>query len=415
MHVIHQKRSTDNRVPVLHFTNSMLWGGVEGHICGLLRHLSRRLFRPQLVCDPVLYERFRNAIPADIDITPLALSSPGHVGSAVRFAKLLRRERFQIVHSHMFWSSLFASPIAWTCRVPVVVETLHGTEAWRTGWKASGIIDRTTTRFVSRYVAVCDSDARFLESKKHVPAKKISIIYNGVDTSHFAVPNDARNTIRQSLAFSENDLVLIMVARFHAGKGHRVLFDAMCQLLDIHPTVKLVCVGEGEGEPKLRALCKELGLAARVRLVGYQDNVPEWLAAADINVLPTFYEGFPLTVLEAMASGLPTVASDVGGIPEAVENGVSGLLVPPGDSHKLAEALSMLLREPARRMQMGHAARQRLMQSFVLEQQVSSTENMYLELCGVRIVRDAKNTSPQPLAQDPRSSARMPVRIPELN
>jgi glycosyltransferase involved in cell wall biosynthesis len=378
---------------ILYFTNSTVWGGVEEHICGLLRKLSRRLFRAHLVCDPTIYERFSDASPGDVDITPLAFSSPRHVAAATRFARLVVRGQFQIVHSHMFWSSLFASPIAWACRVPIIVETLHGTEAWRRGWKANCIVDRATTRFVSKYIAVCECDARFLGNEKHVPARKIAIIRNGVDTRRFAVPQDARNAIRHALGFTEADSVLIVVARLHPGKGHRVLLDAMRQLLHSYPKLKLICLGEGQGEPELRALSESFGLAHCVRLVGYQQNVPEWLAAADINVLPSFYEGLPLTILEAMASGLPTVASNVGGIPEAIEDGVSGLLVPPGDPHRLAEALSLLLRNAATRVRIGHAARARILQSFVFEQQVSSTEKMYLELCGALSAQDTGQTN----------------------
>ena len=381
MPLSYEGRSIGDRISVLHFSNSLLWGGVEEHICGVLRLLSRPLFRAQLVCDPVLYERFRSAIPDDVVITPLALSSPKHVGSAIRFAKVLLRERVRIVHSHMFWSSLFASPLARTCQVPVVVETLHGTEAWRTGWKASGVIDLAIARFVSQYVAVSESDARFLQNKKRVPAKKISIIHNGVDAHRFSVRKEARQSIRVSLGFSDSDLMLIMVARFHSGKGHRVLFHALHELLPVYPNLKLVCLGEGQENGQLRALSNDLGLNNCIRFPGYQRNVTEWLYAADINVLPTYYEGFPLTVLEAMACGLPTVASNVGGIPEAIEDGVSGFLVPATDSHRLAGALAALLSDPARRMQMGTAARQRQRQNFVLEQQVHRTELMYLKLC----------------------------------
>jgi glycosyltransferase involved in cell wall biosynthesis len=408
MKTIHPPRFVDDRIPVLHFTNSMLWGGVEEHICGLLPNLSRGLFHAHLVCDPTLYQRFRSAIPGEIGVTPLALSSPRHVSSAARFARLLFREKFRIVHSHMFWSSLFASPIAWACRVPVIVETLHGTEAWRTGWKASWILDRATTGFVSRYVAVCESDARFLKNKKRVAAGKIAVIHNGVDTRRFQVPQDARNVVRRSLGFTEADSVLIMVARFHPGKGHRVLLEAMRQLLQLYPKLKLVCLGEGEGEPEVRALCEGYGLRDCVRLVGYQQNVPAWLSAGDINVLPSFYEGFPLTTLEAMASGMPTVATNVGGIPEAIEDGVSGLLVPPGDSPRLAEALSLLLRDPGRRVRMGQAARARLLQGFDLEQQVRSTEKMYAELCRELSAEDPKHAhSPLLSLGDTSSSLRV--------
>jgi glycosyltransferase involved in cell wall biosynthesis len=370
---------------ILHFTNTTVWGGVEEHICGMLRNFSRKSFRAHLVCDPTIYKRFRDAIPDHIDITPLAFSSPRHVVAAIRFATLLVREQVQIVHSHMFWSSLFASPIAWMCRVPIIIETLHGTEAWRTGWKANCKLDRASTRFVSKYVAVCESDARFLQNKKHVSVKKIAIIHNGVDIGRFVVPQNTRNAIRHQLGFTEADSVLITVARLHQGKGHRVLLDAMRQLLQIHPKLKLMCLGEGEGESELRALCKRFGLAHCVRLVGYQRNVPEWLTAADINVLPSFYEGLPLTILEAMASKLPTVASSVGGIPEAIEDGVSGMLVPPGDPQRLAAALSVLVRNVAMRERIGSAARARVLQHFDFERQVRSTERMYLDLCGARV------------------------------
>ena len=398
------------RRSVLYFTNSTVWGGVEEHICGLLRHLSRSLFRAHLVCDPKLYERFRAASPEDVEVTSLALSSARHIAAAARFAGLIVRGQFDIVHSHMFWSSLFASPIAWTCRVPVIVETLHGTEAWRTGWKANYLVDRATTRFVSKYVAVCNSDAQFLRNRKHVSTKKIAVIPNGVDLRRFAVPQDSRNAIRLSLGFTEEDSVLIVVARFHPGKGHRVLLDSMHELLQSCPNVKLICLGEGPGEAELRAKCDSLGLAHCVRLVGYQQNVPEWLAAADINVLPSFYEGLPLTILEAMASGVPTVASNVGGIPDALEDGVSGLLVPPGDPQKLAEALFRLLNDHEMRNRIKRESHSRALRHFGFERQVSSTEKMYLELCEASGIQGAGQTQvPVPALGAEWSSSPVPT------
>jgi glycosyltransferase involved in cell wall biosynthesis len=378
-------------------------------MCVLLRDLDRKMFRPHLVCDRIMCERFRSAIPGDVEITPLVLSNPSHVMAAMRLARLLVRGRFHIAHSHMFWSSLFASPIAWACRVPIVVETLHGTEAWRKGWKATYLVDRATVRFVSKYVAVSRSDARFLANTKHVPAGKIAIIHNGIETRRFATRPGAGHAIRQELGFTEEDNVLIMVARFHPGKGHRVLLDAMLHLLRLYPRLKLVCLGEGELEPELRALCERLDLAESVRLVGHRRNVPEWLAAADINVLPSFYEGLPLTVLEAMASGLPSVASNVGGIPEAIEDGVSGLLVPAGDPRPLAEAISILLRDRGKRARFGQAARARALESFDYGRQVRATERMYLEsLDGLRTPANEHFSDPRLASCEPLSS--MPAR-----
>lgn len=403
------QRSIADRCSVLYFTNSTLWGGAEEHMCVLLRNLDRKVFRPHLVCDRIMCERFRSAIPGDVEITPLVLSNPSHVTAAMRLARLLVGGRFHIVHSHMFWSSLFASPIAWACRVPIIVETLHGTEAWRKGWKATYIVDRATVRFVSKYVAVSQSDARFLANTKHVPAGKITIIHNGIDTGRFATRLGAGHAIRQELGFTEEDNVLIMIARLHPGKGHRVLLDAIPHLLPLYPRLKLLCLGEGEFEPELRALCGSLGLGESVRLLGYRRNVPDWLAAADINVLPSFYEGLPLTILEAMASGLPSVASNVGGIPEAIEDGVSGLLVPAGDPRRLAEAISILLRDRGKRAQLGQAARARALENFDYERQVRSTERMYLELLDGPRTPASEHLSDPPLASC-ESLSSMPAR-----
>lgn len=367
---------------VLHFTNSTLWGGVEEHICGLLRNLSRKKFRTHLVCAPVLYERFRSGCSADVRVTPLSLLSPHHLGAAAQLARLLILEKFTIVHSHMFWSSLCASPVAWACRVPAIVETLHGTEAWRSGWKANVWIDRGISHLVSKYVAVSASDARFLATRKHVPVEKIVIINNGVDLQRFEPSQTARKEMRDALGFAEEEVVLIMVARFHKGKGHPILLHAMRQLVDRGATPKLICLGEGEEEGDVRRLADELDLIEHIRIEGYQQNVARWLQAADINVLPTYYEGLPLTLLEAMASGLPTVASKVGGIPEILQEGVSGCLIQPGDPGKLADALYCLISQPGLRSRMGLAAYSCVSGSFSLDKQVRSTERLYLELCG---------------------------------
>ena len=399
---------TSSARSILYFTNSALWGGVEEHICGLLRNLSRSLFRAHLVCSPATFERFRAACPEDVEVTPLVLGGPGDVVGAAQLARFLVRKKFDIVHSHMFWSSLFASPIGWACGVPVIVETLHGSEAWRTGWKAKCNVDRVLTRFVSKHVAVSASDARFLAYKKRVPADKIVIIRNGIDLRRFSVSQNARKAIRESLGFTEEDQVLIMVGRLHPGKGHPVLLAAMGLLLNVYPKLKLICLGEGDGETEIRRLCDELGLARHVKLAGYQPSVPEWLEAADINVLPSFYEGLPLTILEAMAAGLPTVASQVGGIPEAIEDGVSGLLVPPGNPKQLADALSFLLCQVEARARMGEAARLRASQCFGIERQVRDTEKMYLELCGTSMRHVAERATPALAVKEELSSLSVP-------
>ena len=387
-------------LPVLHFTNSTLWGGVEEHICGLLNNLSRETFSPHLVCSPALFERFRSRCGSDVQVSPVSLLSPGDCRAGMKLARLIRRERFAILHSHMFWSSLCACPIAWGSGVSVMIETLHGTEAWRTGWKARFWVDRLINLFITGHVAVSDSDARFLINRKHVPSDKIVTIHNGVDLRRFSPCESIRRQMRDRLGFSDQDVVLIVVARFHAGKGHAVLFKALSSVVERFADVRLICLGEGDGEGEARRICGELGLAQFVRFEGYHPDVAEWFQAADVNVLPSFYEGLPLTILEAMASGVPTVASNVGGIPELVENGISGQLVPPGDSSALANALLRLARDKDLRRSMGAAARSIALQTFSLEQHVHKTEQLYLSLYEAASTRGSSWCAPSKFRSD---------------
>jgi glycosyltransferase involved in cell wall biosynthesis len=379
---------------------------VEEHTCALLNRLDRKRFRLHLVSDPALYERFRRIIPAGVEHTALRVSSLYDAKSAIRFAQILMRRQIRILHTHTFRNSLFASPIGWACRVPIIIQTQHGNEGWRR-WKANFIPDRILSRFITRYIAVCGSDARFLMEKKHVAAENIGVVHNGCDTARFRPRPGPASVLRGQLGFAEDDLVLIVVARLHAGKGHRVLLEAVRLLLDTFPRLKLICLGEGELEAELRAACEALCLSDCVRLVGQQSNVPDWLAAADISVLPSFYEGLPLTVLESMACGLPTVASKVGGIPEVIEDGSTGMLVPPGDPQLLARAIASLLHNPEGRARMGRAACARIAGSFTLERQCHQTQEIYFELC------DALGVHGEPVALP--SSAGLPeaaVQVP---
>ena len=251
-----------------------------------------------------------------------------------------------------------------------------------------------------------------------MPAAKIEIIHNGIDPLRAKVSAEARKTFRRAIGATETDCVLITVARFHKGKGHCVLFEAMHRLLVQHPQTKLMLLGEGAEQPEMRSLCKTLGIAEKIHFLGHQSNVAEWLSAAEINVLPTFYEGLPLTILEAMAAGLPTVASNVGGIPDAIGHHVSGLLVPAGDPQRLAEAISSLLADPAERRRMGSEARNAVFQRFTLERQVQVTEKMYLEVLDGSRATDAsllttfapaKNWQPRPMGTDDRTRANIVI------
>ncbi len=171
--------------------------------------------------------------------------------------------------------------------------------------------------------------------------------------------------------------VVGVVGRLEARKGHRHFIEAMARIVTCEPRAVGLVVGEGKEKSALQAQCDALGLGEAVRLAGYWPDLPEAFAALDVFVLPSLMEGHPLAILEAMAAGKPVVATDVGGNREAVEPGITGLLVPPADPGALAEGILSLLRDPARAAAFGEAGRRSLERRFSLAEAVRANEDIY--------------------------------------
>src|SRR5204862_4569039 len=166
---------------VAYFDNAEARGGAEEHILTLLRGLDRHRFRPALVCTPEVAEKIRRDVPRDVPLTALRLRKPYEIGAASALLSIMRARRPDIVHSHLFYSSLFASPIAALARVPLVVETPHLRESWRRGLKARYVVDRIAGRFVDQYIAVSDANRRYLVEEKGLARHKVVVIHNGCD------------------------------------------------------------------------------------------------------------------------------------------------------------------------------------------------------------------------------------------
>jgi glycosyltransferase involved in cell wall biosynthesis len=376
-------------ISIVYFTNVRVRGGAEDHILTLLSGLDRNLFRPLLVCPAELARKLQPDIAPDVEVLPLRLESPAQVRAAWQFARILRHRRVGILHAHLFRSSLVASPIGWLCRVPVIVETPHLRESWRNGWfKGSFFVDRLVGRCVRRYVAVSQANGRYLVEKKGLPASKITVIVPGSDLRRFNPKVQASPQKRESLGFGPADPVLLVAARLEVQKGHRVLLEAMPYVRTQFPRVRLVCLSEGSLRPELERRSEELGLRDTVRFVGFQPDVSEWLALADLSVLPSFFEGLPAGAIESLAAARPVVATAVDGTPEVVLDGKTGLLVPPGDPESLAGAICRLLGDPALRAALGEAGRRWVVENFSRERLIERTQALYLEAWNRYAVRE---------------------------
>jgi len=369
---------------VCHFANSTVRAGAEEYMLGVLRHLDRQRFRPSLACPSTLIDLLAPDLPPDVDLFPIHIARPTQIGELRRFSHFLRDRRVQIVHSHQFRASLVASPTASLSGVPVTVETPHIREYWRAGWKENYTVDRIAGHFVTGYIAVSAANKRYLVGEKRLPESKISVIPCGADLRPFTRQQSAGQALRRELGISPSQPVLLVAGRLEPQKGHRYLLDAMPSIRGEFPGVVLFCVGEGSLMSELQHHARELGIAEAARFVGYQRNMARWYALADIVVLPSLFEGLPITAIEALASEKPMVATAVDGTPEIVVDGVTGLTVPPRDSTALARAIVRLLREPELRATFGRQGRELVEHSFSIERMVEQIENLYLRLWQAR-------------------------------
>jgi glycosyltransferase involved in cell wall biosynthesis len=371
---------SDRRLTVLHFTSAFERGGAEAHLVALVRALDGQAFEPLVACPAPLAEQIGEDLGPNVEMIPIDLRRARDFRAASTILRLFARRQIDILHSHLFSSSLFASPAARLAGAGAVIETPHVSERWRRGWwKSRFLVDRLAARAVDAFIAVSEANARYLIEVKGLPAYKVRVIANGIDTARFGKTTHIHNPTRESLGFDTADPVVVVVGRLEPQKGHRVLLDALARVRAVVPAVRLVIVGDGSLLGALETVSRSLGLADRVRFVGWQSNVAGWLALAQVVVLPSFYEGLPLVALEALAAERPLIATAVDGTPEVVRDGRTGITVPPGDPARLAEAILRLLRDPAFGRELARAGRRLVAGRFTHERQVRETESLYRE------------------------------------
>jgi glycosyltransferase involved in cell wall biosynthesis len=296
-----------------------------------------------------------------------------------RFARRLRRERIEFFHAHEFEMNAYGGAAAWLARVPSLA-TLHGPQ-WGLGARRHLFAYRVLYRDPRRLVAVSHDLARTVAPRLRRSAEEIPVVHNGISIPP-VLPESQRDALRKAarleLGLPANCSLLVAVGNLYPVKDHASLLRALPSLADVHVAI----AGRGDEEQALKQLAVELGIAGRVHLLGLRDDVDRVLSAADVFVHPSRSEGLPLAILEAMASGLPIVATRVGGVPEAVIDGVTGLLVPPGDPAALARAIRRVLDSGDRGAGLAHEGRARAEQEFSVDAMAQRYCDLYETLTG---------------------------------
>lgn len=360
---------------VIHIISDHDIGGAGRYLLTLVGSCDRTAWRIKVICPPdgQLAAELRRL---GVAIIPLPDSDRSFSVQSLRhLVSVLRRERPDIVHTHASLSGRIAARLA---GVPVVIMTRHtiGSEAVPGGARrfANRLI---ATRFTDTIIAVSDATARVLVAQG-VPRGMIRVIRNGTDIRP-TVPTVDPAALRAELGLAGGPLIGV-IARLSPEKGHEVLLKAWPAVLAQHPDAQCLLVGAGVAEERLRAEVERLGLTGKVIFAGYRADVGAITSLLTALVLPSHSEALGLVLLEAMARGMPVVATRVGGVPEVVTSGRDGLLVPPADPSTMAEAINSLLGDPALARALGEAGRHTVSERFDAARNTAAVTELYAEL-----------------------------------
>jgi sugar transferase (PEP-CTERM/EpsH1 system associated) len=353
-------------IRVCHVSVGLCTGGLERLLVDFARFHDRGQFEMQFIAMHDLGRPARDIQDAGCEVYSVDAMRLGKVARIRALVKLLRRIRPDVVHTHNAFPHLYGTLAARIAGVPVVVNTRHGQrqgqsnrERWQF-WFAS--------LFANRVVAVSDDAAELCRHEDGLSARKVTRVWNGIDTERFAY----RGPVAKPWAIS--------VARLSPEKDFPTLLRAVPQIVARVPDFRLRIVGDGPERSRLEGLIRELRLEGTVELLGERGDVPELLAQAGFFVTSTITEGISLTLLEAMAVGLPIVATSVGGNPEIVQDGSTGRLVPAGNPEALAFAISQFCQHIQRWPDLGRAGRARVLEHFDIRSMMRNYEAIYEEL-----------------------------------
>ncbi|MEZ5977087.1 MAG: glycosyltransferase [Planctomycetota bacterium] len=371
---------------ILHVVTTLDVGGAEMHLLSQVRGQTERGHEPSVAYlkgEGSLADDFRSAGAREV----FRASGPSGI---VRLARAMRRA--DVVHTHLLKADVLGSVLATAVgRRSRLVSSKHNDEQVLKRPLVS-LVHGVIGRLPRRTIVLSDHVGRFVERYGRVPASRITRIYYGLDPVAFEeaarAPLEQRRALRRELGAADDDTVFVCVARFAPQKAHDVLLRGFRLALDGGaPGAKLWLVGDdpfGDGRRRAEALAEELELGDRVRFLGIRRDVPALLAAADVFTMTSLWEGLGLVFLEAMAAEKPILASAVSAVPEVVDDGRTGLLVPPGDPAAWAGAALRLARDPAERTRFGALGARTRRERFDLADMIDQTLGVYRELPGTQ-------------------------------
>jgi len=352
----------------------------------LMRHLDRQRCQAAIACmyggGPM------RGVFQSLGVETANLESPGELDlrAILRAYQYIRSGRFDVVHTHLLRADLYGGLAARLVRGPGVVSTVYAIGAYRRERRRrlDGLLDQLTRLWPNDVVAVCRAVRNDVVRRLRWPRSRVSVIHTGIEPADYRRDEIQGYRVRCEWGMGRARPLMVTVARLSYEKGLPTLLEAVRQLGGRCPDLACVIVGDGPMREALARRIEAAGLGDRVRLVGFRNDIPAVLAAADLFCLPSRMEGLPNVLLEAGAAGVPVVATRVGGVPEVVVDGRTGILVPPGRPEAMADAIDRLIREPALARRLADAGRKRVERRFSAEVATRKYQMLYESIAARR-------------------------------
>lgn len=311
---------------------------------------------------------------------------PDDLSTLVALFRLFRRWKPHIVHTHTSKAGTLGRLAARAAGVPIVVHTFHGHifEGYFSPWRAKAFLnlERLLATLTTRIITLSEGQRRELLALKIGSEEKLAVLPLGLELDHFSASAAKSGQLREELGLSEEGRLVGIVGRLVPIKGHEIFLQAARSVAEKLPSCRFLVVGDGPERSELQGMAEALGISSKVLFLGWRRDLDRIYADLDLCTLSSYNEGTPVSIIEAMAAGVPVVATQVGGVKDLVTHHETGLLVPPGDSQALASAIVTLLNDPEGAQRMARAGRERAYPFYDVKALLSRMSAFYHTLVG---------------------------------
>jgi glycosyltransferase involved in cell wall biosynthesis len=304
----------------------------------------------------------------------------GDLGVLECLVGIIKEHEVAVIHAHEFYMSAIGALVSRATGVPLVV-TIHG-KSYYPDRRRRRVACRMMAASAAAVVTVSEDLRRFFCATTGTPLDRVRVVYNGIDVQGDRAVGRRNGDLLETVGIHRDARIVGAVGSLYTVKGHLDLIRATPAIVQYHPTTHVIILGRGPLHDTLVAEADTLGIRDRIHLLGHRDDVKDWLAAMDVFTMPSLSEGLPLSLLEAMAAGVPPVVSDVGGMAEVVRDGETGLLVQPGSVTALADRISFLLGNSALAAKMRAAARDHIRDRFTVDRMAAEYREVYRRAIG---------------------------------